>query len=108
MIAALPRNYRYADDNCATSNTIPWTFFEDDYDITASTSSNIFISGPYISITIQVPQHSLEDEPWKVPNHYAPAPIKIEFKSVAPKLVHKKLKQPASKSGFKRGQRKIN
>ncbi len=44
-------------------------------------------------------------EPWKVPNHYPPAPLKLEYKSKAPRFISKKYKQPVSRSGFKRGQR---
>jgi len=32
-------------------------------------------------------------------------PMKLEFKSKAPKVIHRNFKQPISRSGFKRGQR---
>ncbi len=46
------------------------------------------------------------DAPHRAPNHYPPAPPKIQFKSTAlgkPKVT---IKQPVSKAGFKRGQRR--
>lgn len=43
--------------------------------------------------------------PHQVPAYFEKAPRKIEFKSEAPGFIHKKIKQPVSRSGFKRGQR---
>jgi len=47
-----------------------------------------------------------EKNPHMVPNHYPPAPKKIEFKSKAPAYTHKIIIQPLSGPGFKRGQRR--
>ncbi len=46
------------------------------------------------------------DAPHRAPNHYPPAPPKIQFKSTAlvkPKIT---IKQPVSKAGFNKGQRR--
>lgn len=47
-----------------------------------------------------------EDAPHRVPNHYPPAPRKIEARRQAPAMAHKVLKQPVARAGFKRGQRR--
>ena len=37
---------------------------------------------------------------------YDPAPRKLEYISKAPKFIHKTIKQPVSRAGYKRGQRR--
>lgn len=43
--------------------------------------------------------------PHRVPNVYIEAPLKLQYKSNTPLMINKTIKQPDSKSGFKRGQR---
>ena len=46
------------------------------------------------------------DAPHCVPNHYSPAPPKIQYNSTVPYKTKITIKQPVSKAGFKRGQRR--
>ena len=49
-----------------------------------------------------------KDEPWKAPNHYPPAPIKLVGQSATTKKLLTIRKQPIARSGFRRGNRMVN
>jgi len=55
--------------------------------------------------TIEMPWLFDYDEPWKAPVHYQHAPVRMSAKSATIKKFLTVLKQPISRSGFRRGQR---
>lgn len=69
-------------------------------------TSDLIIEHDLKSIPIQFWPDLYDEIPHKIPNHYPPAARKLEFKSKTPLFICKIYKQPISKSGFKRGQRR--
>lgn len=101
-------------DPCATS-TMP-TICDDSYLYICP--NDLYTVDPYeqrgfhnkknISIypfDIDMPWIFKFDEPWKAPIHYQPAPKKLIFKSIHTIKNKITIKQPVSRSGFRRGQR---
>ena len=97
------------DETATTSNPCMYIVADDFYidpNEYTGTEPHIKISDTLIETPVQFWPDLYLEEPQKCLACFESAPLKLEYKTNARRFIHKILKQPVSKTGFKRGQRR--